>query len=87
MKTANPTTCPKGWNLIPICVGETKWATSKPHPSDNAQILSFAVNFVCKGQDAVGSGKLCMLSEYSTKHFYRFKFPKRIRRKGFTIQT
>lgn len=54
LKTANQTTCPKGWNLILICVGETKWATSKPHPSDSPQILSVAVMFLSQGGSGVG---------------------------------
>lgn len=29
-KTTSQITCPKAWNIILICVGETKWATSKP---------------------------------------------------------
>lgn len=53
LKTASQTTCPKGWNLILICVGETKWATSKPHPPDSPQILSAALVFLCRGGSSV----------------------------------
>lgn len=58
-KTAEQTACPKAWNLIPICVGETKWATSKPHPSDSPQIPSAAVVFLSQG-GSTARGELCM---------------------------
>ncbi len=54
LKTSSQTTCPKGWNLIPICVGETKWATSKLYPSDNTQISSFAVMSLSHSGSKVG---------------------------------
>lgn len=78
LKTASQTTCPKGWNLILICVGETKWATSKPYPSDSTQILSFVVMSLSQGGSRVGKTLHSTVSEYSMSYLYGFKSSTRV---------